>query len=304
MERRPETSQRDAARTSANDPEKTRLAPHTSAAPLFDDAAVQQARPAEPLANGAPNRSRRARTWPVALVLLVTVSALAGGVLGGFVAAFFRGGPVVQPTSATRTQQSSAADSTRQPADATTNAQQPAPPADATTDGREAAGFSSNVTPASTPAPEEQAEARDAASPPDSEASADNTQTAAGAHAELRAALDKWIDATNARNVERQMNFYGERVSAFYLTRNATRAAVRAEKSRVFGRAASVNVNASEPEISVSPDGRTASMRFRKRYQIEGDGGGRRGEVLQELRWRRTADGWRIVSERDLRVLN
>ena len=29
----------------------------------------------------------------------------------------------------------------------------------------------------------------------------------------------------------------------------------------------------------------------------------RRGEVLQEMRWERTAEGWVIVSERDARVL-
>jgi hypothetical protein len=40
-------------------------------------------------------------------------------------------------------------------------------------------------------------------------------------------------------------------------------------------------------------------MRFRKRYRI----GARGGEVLQELRWRRTPSGWKIVGERDLRVL-
>ncbi|HYP54230.1 MAG TPA: hypothetical protein VEQ42_11850, partial [Pyrinomonadaceae bacterium] len=125
------------------------------------------------------------------------------------------------------------------------------------------------------------------------------------ARAELRAALDRWIAATNARNVERQMNFYGDSVNAFYLKRNATRELVRAEKSRVIGGASAVNVSAGEPDISVSPDGRAATMRFRKRYQIDGGAGARRGEVLQELRWRRSADGtWRIVSERDLRVLN
>jgi ketosteroid isomerase-like protein len=44
-------------------------------------------------------------------------------------------------------------------------------------------------------------------------------------------------------------------------------------------------------------------MRFRKKYAIEGGGEDRSGEVVQELRWRRTADGWKIVSERDLHVI-
>ena len=53
----------------------------------------------------------------------------------------------------------------------------------------------------------------------------------------------------------------------------------------------------------MSRDGRTAVMRFRKRYQITGGPASRSGEVLQELRWRRTEGGWRIVSERDLRAI-
>ena len=44
-------------------------------------------------------------------------------------------------------------------------------------------------------------------------------------------------------------------------------------------------------------------MRFRKRYVIRGERLNRRGEVEQELRWTETDDGWRIVSERDVRVI-
>lgn len=43
--------------------------------------------------------------------------------------------------------------------------------------------------------------------------------------------------------------------------------------------------------------------RFRKRYVIDGPVIRRRGEVVQELRWTRMADGWRIVAERDAEVL-
>ena len=37
-------------------------------------------------------------------------------------------------------------------------------------------------------------------------------------------------------------------------------------------------------------------------YVIEGKVS-RQGEVLQELRWAKQEDGWKIVSERDLRVI-
>jgi len=122
--------------------------------------------------------------------------------------------------------------------------------------------------------------------------------------AQLRGALDAWVAATNARDIERQMEFYDSRVGVYYLSRNASRAAVRAEKSNAFAHASAVDVRAGEPQISLGPDGRTATMRFRKQYAIEGAGMERRGAVLQELRWRRTPAGWKIIGERDLRIVD
>lgn len=122
--------------------------------------------------------------------------------------------------------------------------------------------------------------------------------------ATLRAALADWIDATNGRDIERQMAYYPARLQAFYLARDVTRAAVRAEKLRVFARATSVEIRAESPEIIFTEGGRSAVMRFRKQYAVEGGpAGGRRGEVVQELRWLRTGAGWRITSERDVRVI-
>lgn len=119
----------------------------------------------------------------------------------------------------------------------------------------------------------------------------------------LRASLDAWIAATNRRDISKQLTFYLPRVEAYYLARNVSRDFVRADKSRVFERASAVDVRAATPEIIFDELNRTAVMRFRKRYAIEGGTGTRRGEVIQELRWRRTREGWKIASERDVRVL-
>lgn len=119
----------------------------------------------------------------------------------------------------------------------------------------------------------------------------------------LRASLARWVEATNARDIEQQMGFYMPRLKAFYLTRDAARAAVRAEKSRAFASASLIDIRAEEPEIVFADAGRTAVMRFRKRYRIDDGPRSRRGEVVQELRWQLTPQGWRIFSERDVRVI-
>jgi len=122
--------------------------------------------------------------------------------------------------------------------------------------------------------------------------------------AELNSSLNKWITATNARDVDGQMSYYAPKVNSYYLSRNASQDAVRTDKKRAFERATSVDIKTSKPEIIVSPDGRTAKMRFRKKFAIKEGQRIRNGEVIQELQWVKSGSGWRIVSERDVKVVN
>ena len=117
----------------------------------------------------------------------------------------------------------------------------------------------------------------------------------------LRARLDEWIAATVARDIEWQMTFYMPTLTVFYLKRNVTQDFVREEKMRLLAEAETIEVRlVNEPRITFSEGGRVATMRFRKSYVMEGAGRSRRGEVVQELRWRKTDEGWKIFSERDL----
>ncbi|HEY0077845.1 MAG TPA: nuclear transport factor 2 family protein [Pyrinomonadaceae bacterium] len=119
----------------------------------------------------------------------------------------------------------------------------------------------------------------------------------------LRDALREWVEATNARDIERQISFYMPQLKAFYLARNTPRSFVRVEKARVFARADLIDIRAEEPEIIFQDAGRTAIMRFRKQYRVDEGSRSRRGEVVQELRWQKTGAGWKIFSERDVRVI-
>ncbi len=119
----------------------------------------------------------------------------------------------------------------------------------------------------------------------------------------LRAELGRWVEATNVKDIAGQMDFYAPRLRAYYLTRDTPRDFVRADKSRVFSKASAVAISAEEPEIVFLEGGSAAVMRFRKRYEVRGGPQSGRGEVIQELRWRKTARGWKIYSERDIRVI-
>lgn len=275
----------------------------TLATPNFDENSIHHARPAVPLAHEA----RTTRSLP--LIALAVAAGLIGGIVGIFALNFYerRGAqpepaqvnattvsrPDEQRAPAQQTQPVATNDSTSaQTNNAHTNA--PLPNAVVTRNDRAAdAGPATNAQ-------------SDSATAPGDERSAQSNQRVAGNDEtqELRAALGEWITATNARDIDRQMKFYEPRIGAYYLSHNASREAVRAEKEHVFARASAVDVRAGDPEITLSPDGQTALMRFRKEYTIAGDGFDKSGAVIQELRWRRTPKGWRITSERDLRVVN
>ena len=268
----------------------------TLPAPNFDAGSIRRARPAVPLtrADGHPSTL----TW----ALVALAAGMLGGLLGIFALNSYQRGSSARPAGET----APAATDTGAPAASATRADEVrgegvAPSADGTaqTSGAQMRdeAIAESVAAARPGGAEGEAAAAAAATAP-SEGSA-----LAEDAAELRGALAGWVAATNARDLERQMDFYDSRVGVFYLSRNASRAAVRAEKSSAFARASAVEVRAEEPQISLSPDGQTATMRFRKRYAIEGAGMERRGAVLQELRWRRTPAGWKITGERDLRVI-
>lgn len=138
---------------------------------------------------------------------------------------------------------------------------------------------------------------------PISFAASNNKTVDAKTQTELNARLDNWISATNARDVNGQMAFYAENLNAYYLSRNASPNAVRSEKKRIFGNATAVEMAASKPNIVLSSDGNKAKMLFRKKYVIKTAAQNRSGEVLQELQWKKSGNGWKIVGERDLKEI-
>lgn len=276
----------------------------TLGAPRFDEKSIQKAQPAVPLARGGKAR----RTWPTSVVVICLLAGLAGGVLGGLVLTLYQGddtraeSPTAPQTLATGAAPPVVESSPVAPSDAPTAREEKTVAQDAPSVAPEEAQPEQTTRAAAERTRESAVEAGSAASITAKGGEAKPADDAT--QGELRSALDEWLAATNARDVRRQMQFYAPTVNAFYLARNTSREAVRAEKSRIFAQADSVDVHASSaPDIKLSRDGQTAVMRFRKRYQIRGGVGARSGEVLQELRWRRTSSGWRIVSERDLRVI-
>jgi ketosteroid isomerase-like protein len=264
--------------------------------PHFDAAAVRQARPAIPL-----DEIKSRRNWPLALIALAVLAGVAGGVIGGVLSTGYLSRDTA-PETVSRQISTETAQATGDAPTATTTS---APPVAEPGSAEQASPSSLAEGPAAREAERLEATDRESNEPLLRRAEEDNLRAARPeeAQAALRAALDEWVAATNARDLGRQLSFYRPTMKAFYRRRNASLEEVRADRARVFERAASINVRADAPTIQLSEDGRAATMRFRKRYAISGGGEDRSGEVLQELRWQMVGGRWRIVSERDLRVV-
>jgi ketosteroid isomerase-like protein len=282
IEKAPTTSPLISRDTVADEPEELLKTPH-----FTDQAALKQAQPAVPLA-----LIRNRRTWPTPLIIAALLFGLAVGAFGSML--------FMRERSVSRQQAAPIAPATNERASAESSAPQ-TDPTTAQTDQAAPTQASKPARQASAETASEELEARQEArelGKPEIAMAPSGDDAAA-----LRGALSEWVAATNRRDIDKQMSFYNPTVNAFYLSRNASREAVRAEKSRVFSRASSIAIRAAEPQIRVSPDGSTATMRFRKSYQIAGGGEDRRGAVVQELRWKRVGGQWKIVSERDVKVL-
>jgi ketosteroid isomerase-like protein len=272
--------------TSVNRSEKTVIgaAGKVVETPYFDAAAIEKAQPAVPL-----KEIRATRSWPRATLLTIAIaSGLAGGVIGGLLPTLF-----LKDNASTQTAAPQHASAETTIAEEDTPSSVPS----VATDNHEQRLSES---------PEEVGDTSGAKSVAEEPTDAGDTSQRGvpkDLEASLRGALNDWVAATNARDIDRQMIFYNPVVEAFYRSRNASSADVRRDKARVFERASSIDIRAGAPDIRLSPDGRTAIMRFHKRYEIVGGGVDRRGEVVQELRWQRIKGEWRIISERDLRVV-
>ncbi len=273
------TSPIDTPNTVPDDPERTVAAPH-----FLDQEVVVNAQPAVPL-----SEINRKRTWPTPIIVAALLFGLAVGAFGSMLFMRQRSDSRQPPASTQTAPQQPVQTQEVVPASIPLETQEQTAQPDVQQQKRavDSAQAQGNT----------QEEVREIAKP--EVAVAPNNEDWAA----LRGALGEWVAATNARDINKQMSFYNPTVNAFYLSRNTSREEVRAEKARVFQNARSIDIRAAEPQIRVSPDGTSATMRFRKSYAIEGGGQDRRGAVVQELRWKRVGNQWRIVSERDLKVL-
>jgi serine/threonine-protein kinase len=141
--------------------------------------------------------------------------------------------------------------------------------------------------------------AEQAAQPAAGDQVGQSSQGGQGEEQALRAVLDRWLAATNNRDLDGQMSLYTDEIDTFYRSRHTSLDDVREHKAEVYNRASSIDMRAGEPEIKIDDDGQKATMRFRKEWVIKGKSSSR-GRATQELKLVKTEDGWKITGERNV----
>lgn len=107
--------------------------------------------------------------------------------------------------------------------------------------------------------------------------------------------------ARDSRDLSGYMSYYADTLDQFYTKRGVSRAFVRADKARHFADYTSMQSNYSNMDITVSPDGQTATAVFDKEWNFSGAKTSS-GKVRSQLVFKRINGRWLITTERDVRV--
>jgi serine/threonine protein kinase/ketosteroid isomerase-like protein len=150
-----------------------------------------------------------------------------------------------------------------------------------------------SAAPLSSPSPAETKPATLKEQPAESAAGEQGEQQA------VRAVFDRWLAATNSRDLDGQMSLYTDKMDTFYRSRHASLGDVREHKAGVYNGASSIDMRTNDPEIKIDDGGQKATMRFRKEWVIKGKSSSR-GRATQELKLVKTEDGWKITGERNV----
>jgi ketosteroid isomerase-like protein len=258
--------------------------PPPHAASVRQNPPVAGAQSSAPIMVDVPRETKRRR--PVAFYLGLALVGLACVLLLVYALSRLRRESAAAPEQRTDAAQPTASQTTTP---AALPAQQPAAPASVQT--------TAAVSPAGTTAP--------AISVGAAATAVRSAPRSASRDAEVREVLDKWVAAVVTQDVDKLMSFYAPELETFYDRRDVASSSLRAELTRLFGRAERVEARVlGEPRITFEEGGRAATVRVRLSYAVqEKRGRKRQAEVTQELRLSKVGDGWKISGQRGENML-
>jgi len=117
----------------------------------------------------------------------------------------------------------------------------------------------------------------------------------------IAARLKTWQASIEARDLEKHVQHYADQIETYYLTSNADRAVVRADRERAFKQFDTLKMEIINVEINLETTD-AAIVTFDKGWDFKKDAAFSNGLVRQELQMRKIERQWFIVAEKDLQV--
>ena len=118
---------------------------------------------------------------------------------------------------------------------------------------------------------------------------------------ELNDTLDGWKNATDDRDLEAHMSFYGENVD-YYNGGIVNSSKVRADRQKAFDAYNNIEVELSNINITPDSTGDKAIVVLDKAWHFENDEKTSDGKVQQRLMMEKLSGRWYITGEKDLKV--
>jgi ketosteroid isomerase-like protein len=115
------------------------------------------------------------------------------------------------------------------------------------------------------------------------------------------AALNGWTAATNARDLNSHMNYYGDSLTVYYNHKDVSKDFVRSTRAPAFTKYTTLNVQLSNIQIVIDSSGSTATVTFTKTWDFNGARHSN-GSTQQRLVLSRIAGRWLITAEEDVKI--
>lgn len=113
--------------------------------------------------------------------------------------------------------------------------------------------------------------------------------------------LKAWQASIEARDIEKHLAFYGDRIETYYTMPDAAKDAVRADRERAFEQFETLKVQLINIDIYLQSKDE-AIVTFDKSWDFKKAESFSNGLVQQEIKMRKIEKQWVIVSEKDLQI--
>jgi ketosteroid isomerase-like protein len=119
---------------------------------------------------------------------------------------------------------------------------------------------------------------------------------------DLENAVEDWKSAIEAFDVDANIDSYADSVD-YYKGGKVSRTKIKQDKEKALAVYDTINITLKDVVITPDPSGEKATATFNKEWDFENSDKRNRGEVKQQLIFAKISGKWKIVSEKDLKVL-